>query len=68
MMVVRVWQRYDVQPRRVQKFKISNGPKFEDKGRDVVGLYLDLPDCALVLCVDKKSQTGVHGKRSVLAG
>jgi hypothetical protein len=62
MMVQRVWQRYDVQPRynvephRVEKFKISNDPKFEDKVRDVVGLYLDPPDRALVLCVDEKSQ------------
>src|ERR1700693_2510971 len=56
MMVQRVWHRYDVQPHRVEKFKISNDPKFEDKVRDVVGLYLDPPDRALVLCVDEKSQ------------
>src|SRR5271165_4540837 len=56
MMVQRVWQRYDVQPHRVEKFKISNDPKFDDKVRDVVGLYLDPPDRALVLCVDEKSQ------------
>src|SRR5215831_7046298 len=56
MMVQRVWQRYDIQPHRVEKFKISNDPKFEDKVRDVVGLYLDPPDRALVLCVDEKSQ------------
>lgn len=56
MMVQRVWQRYDVQPHRVEKFKISNDPKVEDKVRDVVGLYLDPPDRALVLCVDEKSQ------------
>lgn len=56
MMVQRVWQRFDVQPHRVEKFKISNDPKFEDKVRDVVGLYLDPPDRALVLCVDEKSQ------------
>jgi transposase len=56
MMVQRVWQRFDIQPHRVEKFKISNDPKFEDKVRDVVGLYLDPPDRALVLCVDEKSQ------------
>ena len=56
MMVHRVWQRYDVQPHRVQKFKISNDPQFEEKVRDVVGLYLHPPDRALVLCVDEKSQ------------
>jgi transposase len=56
MMVQRVWQHYDIQPHRVEKFKISKDPKFEDKVRDVVGLYLDPPDRALVLCVDEKSQ------------
>src|SRR5438128_10545272 len=56
MMVHRVWQRYGVQPHRVEKFKISNDPKFEEKVRDVVGLYLHPPDRALVLGVDEKSQ------------
>src|SRR5438132_14399738 len=54
--VHRVWQRHDVQPHRVERFKLSNDPKFEEKVRDVVGLYLDPPDRALVLCVDEKSQ------------
>ena len=52
MMVHRVWQRYDVQPHRVERFKISNDPQFEEKVRDVVGLYLNPSDRALVLCVD----------------
>jgi transposase len=56
MMVQRVWQRYDLQPHLVQKFKISNDPHFEQKVRDVVGLYLNPPDRALILCVDEKSQ------------
>ena len=47
MMVHRVWQRYDVQPHRVEKFKISNDPKFEEKVRDVVGLYLNPPGSSL---------------------
>jgi len=55
VMVQRVWQRYNVQPHRVEKFEISNDPKFENKVRDVVGLYLDLPDRAPVLCVDERS-------------
>ena len=54
--VHRVWQRHDVQPHRVEKFKLSNDPHFEEKVRDVVGLYLDPPERALVLCVDEKSQ------------
>ena len=51
-----VWQRYQVQPHRVEKFKLSNDPQFEEKVRDIVGLYLHPPDRALVLCVDEKSQ------------
>jgi len=54
--VHRVWQRHDVQPHRVQRFKLSKDPQFEEKVRDIVGLYLDPPDRALVLCVDEKSQ------------
>jgi len=56
MLVHRVWQRQDVQPHRVQRFKLSNDPRFEEKVRDIVGLYLNPPDRALVLCVDEKSQ------------
>jgi transposase len=51
-----VWQRSDVQPHRVEKFKLSKDPQFEEKVRDIVGLYLNPPDRALVLCVDEKSQ------------
>jgi len=51
-----VWRRYEVQPHRVERFKLSNDPQFEEKVRDVVGLYVDPPDRALVLCVDEKSQ------------
>jgi len=56
MMVYRVWQRFDIQPHRVEKFKLSKDPQFEEKVRDVVGLYVNPPDRALVLCVDEKSQ------------
>ena len=51
-----VWQKYDVQPHRVERFKLSKDPQFEEKVRDIVGLYLNPPDRALVLCVDEKSQ------------
>ena len=54
--VHRVWQRHDVQPHRVERFKLSNDPHFEEKVRDIVGLYLNPPDRAMVLCVDEKSQ------------
>jgi transposase len=55
-MVHRVWQRHDVQPHRVERFKLSSDRRFEEKVRDIVGLYLNPPDRALVLCVDEKSQ------------
>lgn len=55
-MVHRVWRRHDVQPHRVERFKLSNDPQFEAKVRDIVGLYLNPPERALVLCVDEKSQ------------
>ena len=54
--VHRVWQRHDVQPHRVERFKLSKDPLFEEKVRDIVGLYLNPPERALVLCVDEKSQ------------
>jgi transposase len=52
----RVWKRHDIQPHRVERFKLSNDPRFEEKVRDIVGLYLNPPERALVLCVDEKSQ------------
>jgi transposase len=54
--VHRVWQHHDIQPHRVERFKLSKDPQFEEKVRDIVGLYLNPPDRALVLCVDEKSQ------------
>ena len=45
-----------LQPHRSETFKLSADPHFVDKVRDIVGLYLSPPDCALVLCVDEKSQ------------
>ena len=54
--VARAWRRYHVQPWRRETFKFSTDPALEAKVRDVVGLYLDPPDKAFVLCVDEKSQ------------
>ncbi len=54
--VARAWRRYHVQPWRRETFKFSTDPELEAKVRDVVGLYLDPPDKAIVLCVDEKSQ------------
>ena len=55
-MVSRVWQANGLKPHLVRTFKVSNDPRFAEKLVDVVGLYLDPPEHALVLCVDEKSQ------------
>jgi transposase len=54
--VQRIWRAYGLQPHRVRQFKLSTDPKFVDKLRDVVGLYVDPPAHAMVLSVDEKSQ------------
>jgi len=54
--VHRVWRAFGLAPHRSESFKLSTDPLFIDKVRDIVGLYLDPPDKALVLCVDEKSQ------------
>ena len=54
--VHRIWGAFGLQPHRVETFKLSSDPLFVDKVRDIVGLYLDPPRRALVLCVDEKSQ------------
>ena len=52
----RMWQKYGLQPHRVETFKFSTDPDYDHKLADIVGLYLDPPERALVLCMDKKSQ------------
>jgi len=54
--VLRIWRAFGLQPHRQQTWKLSKDPQFIDKVRDVVGLYLDPPERAVVLCVDEKSQ------------
>ena len=54
--VARAWRKYRVQPWRRETFKFSTDPELEAKVRDVVGLYLNPPEKAIVLCVDEKSQ------------
>src|SRR6516225_5539334 len=56
MTVHRIWRKYGLQPHRVETFKFSRDPEFDRKLADIVGLYLDPPERALVLCVDEKSQ------------
>ncbi|MFJ3800050.1 IS630 family transposase [Streptomyces sp. NPDC090088] len=54
--VSRIWRAFGLQPHRSESFKLSTDPYFVDKVHDVVGLYLDPPERALVFCVDEKSQ------------
>ena len=54
--VARVWREHGLKPWQTQTFKFSTDPELEAKVRDVVGLYLDPPDKAVVLCLDEKSQ------------
>jgi transposase/DNA-binding CsgD family transcriptional regulator len=54
--VQRIWEAHGLQPHRVKTFKLSRDKRFEEKLTDVVGLYMDPPDKAIVLCVDEKSQ------------
>ena len=52
----RIWQSHGLQPHRIKQFKLSRDPRFLEKLIDVVGLYINPPEKALVLCVDEKSQ------------
>jgi len=54
--VQRIWDAHGLQPHRVKTFKLSRDKRFEEKLTDVVGLYMNPPDKAIVLCVDEKSQ------------
>ena len=54
--VHRIWRAHGLQPHRVRQFKFSNDPRFVDKLRDIVGLYVDPPAHAIVLSLDEKSQ------------
>ncbi len=54
--VSRIWRAFGLQPHRQDAWKLSKDPLFVDKVKDVVGLYLDPPERAVVLCVDEKSQ------------
>jgi len=54
--VSRIWRAFALQPHRTESFKLSKDPQFIEKVRDVVGLYMNPPEHALVLCVDEKSE------------
>lgn len=54
--VFRIWRAFGLQPHRTETFKLSNDPQLVEKVRDIVGLYLNPPERALVLCADEKAQ------------
>ena len=54
--ITRIWRAFGLKPHMAESFKLSPDPQFIDKVRDIVGLYLNPPDAAVVLCVDEKSQ------------
>lgn len=54
--ISRIWRAFGLQPHRVETFKLSTDPLFIEKVRDIVGLYMNPPERAVVLCVDEKSQ------------
>ena len=56
MTISRIWRAFGLQPHRTETFKLSPDPLLIEKVRDIVGLYMNPPDRALVLCVDEKSQ------------
>ena len=56
MTISRIWQAFGLQPHRTETFKLSPDPLLIEKVRDIVGLYMNPPEHALVLCVDEKSQ------------
>jgi len=60
--IVRIWHAFGLQPHRVENFKFSKDPQFVEKVRDIVGLYLNPPHRAIVLCVDEKSQVQARNR------
>src|SRR5437879_9919709 len=54
--ISRIWRAFGLKPHQTEAFKLSPDPQFIDKVRDIVGLYLNPPDAAVVLCVDEKTQ------------
>ena len=54
--MARIWRAHGLKPHRVKSFKLSNDPNFIEKLEDIVGLYLNPPEHALVLCCDEKTQ------------
>src|ERR1700737_3341138 len=60
--VQRIWRAHGLQPHRMRQFKLSNDPQFAAKLHEIVGLYVDPPDHAIVMSVDEKSQIQALGR------
>src|SRR5699024_11671973 len=58
----RIWKAFNLRPHRIEGFKLSNDPLFVEKVVDVVGMYLNPPENAVVYCVDEKSQVQALGR------
>src|SRR3954449_7219957 len=65
--ISRIWRAFALKPHQVETFKLSPDPQFIDKVRDIVGLYLNPPEAAVVLCVDEKSQIQALDRSSPVA-
>ena len=66
--ISRIWRTFGLKPHRIENFKLSTDPQFIDKVRDVVGLYLNPPDAAVVLCVDEKTQVQALDRTAPVGG
>jgi hypothetical protein len=58
--IAEIWRRWGLQPWRAETFKFSTDPELEVKVRDVVGLYLNPPENAVVLCIDESGRAGAR--------
>ncbi len=58
--IARIWHSFGLQPHCVENFKFSKDPQIVEKVRDVVGLYMNPPDRAIVLCVDEEASAGAE--------
>ena len=68
MTISRIWRAFGLRPHRSETFKLSPDPLLIDKVRDIVGLYMNPPDHAVVLCLDEKSQIQALERTTTTAG
>ncbi len=66
--ISRIWRAFGLKPHRTEHFRLSPDPQFIEKVRDVVGLYLNPPEAAVVLCVDEKTQVQALDRTAPMFG